>query len=516
MSTAAPQFTMAQLQAIQAITGQLGEIPDLKNALEFVLRILHENLQMQRGMISVLRRESDEISVEAAFGLDERANPNVRYRLGEGVTGRVIATGRSIAIPSLDKAPFFLDRSGARRNLSRKDLAFLCVPVSHQGQVIGALSVDRAAPGNKTVLDQELAFLEFITKVIASRVFQFMIAEENAGLRRLLERNQGLDTIVGNSAVVRDLISQIRQVAPSRTTVLISGETGTGKELVASQIHQISPRRGGPMIKVNCGAIPEHLVESELFGHEKGSFTGATAQHIGKFEQAHGGTLMLDEIGELPMPAQVKLLRAIQDRAIERIGGRRPVPVDVRIVAATNRNLEQEVAQGRFREDLFYRINVFHIHVPPLRSRGADIMLLADYFIERYAREHNRTVTRIDTPAIDMLTAYHWPGNVRELENCIERAALLSEDSVIHAHHLPPSLQMKAAGDRTKSAGLFSALTRNYEIEIITNALKDSDGNQSKAARALGLTQRIMQYKIRQYGIDFKRFRARPGPAAGH
>jgi Nif-specific regulatory protein len=265
-------------------------------------------------------------------------------------------------------------------------------------------------------------------------------------------------------------------------------------------------------VEVNCGAIPENLVESELFGHEKGAFTGASAQRTGVLERSGSGTVFLDEIGELPLPAQTRLLRVLQTHEFERVGGSRTQRFQGRVVAATNRDLETALAEGTFRTDLYYRLNVFPIELPPLRERGkADVMLLADFFVQRFSREMGKEISRIDTPAIDMLTAYHWPGNVRELENVIERAVLLADTGVIHGHHLPPSLQLNRYADRQEDHSDFLTRVREYETELIVDALKDTNGNQSRAAAKLGITKRIMQYRIRKHGIDWRRFRGR-GP----
>ena len=298
-------------------------------------------------------------------------------------------------------------------------------------------------------------------------------------------------------------------MSDSNTTVLIHGETGTGKELVARAIHRNSPRASGPFIEVNCAAMPDTLIESELFGHEKGAFTGANQRRRGRFEEAHGGTIFLDEVGELSPLAQAKLLRVIQERQFQPLGTTRMVKVNVRIIAATNRDLEQDAASGRFRADLYYRLNVFPIYMPPLKERGGDILLLADYFVEKYAREFGKPIKRISTPAIDSLLAYHWPGNVRELENCIERAVLLADGDTIESTHLPPSLQMKVMAPAKKKQGQLSSLISAYERSLIVDALKDAKGNQSKAARMLGTTKRIIQYKVEKYGIDVGRFKTK-------
>jgi Nif-specific regulatory protein len=305
---------------------------------------------------------------------------------------------------------------------------------------------------------------------------------------------------------MRLVYEAIAQVAKSSTTALIRGESGVGKELIAHAIHHSSLRSGKPYIKVNCAALPETVVESELFGHEKGAFTGATAMRKGRFELADGGTLFLDEVGDFSPATQVKVLRVLQEMEFERVGGTKTIKSNVRIVAATNRNLEEMVEKGEFRQDLYYRLNVFPIYIPPLRERKSDLLLLADHFAQKYAKSNHKAVKRISTPAIDMLTAYHWPGNVRELENCIERAVLLSNDGVIHGHHLPPTLQT-AEGSGTVPVGTLDEEVARLEREMICEALKNSRGNCSKAASAMGLTERIMGLRLKKLDIDWKRFR---------
>jgi Nif-specific regulatory protein len=298
----------------------------------------------------------------------------------------------------------------------------------------------------------------------------------------------------------------ITQVAPSDASVLITGESGTGKELVAAEIFRLSRRARSPFLKVNCAALPESIIESELFGHEKGAFTGAHEMRKGRFEAADTGTLFLDEIGELTSAVQVKLLRALQEREIERVGGNSTIKIDVRLIAATNKNLETEMREGRFREDLFYRLNVFPIFMPPLRQRKSDIMLLADHFTEKHAQKNSKPIKRISSPAIDLLTSYSWPGNVRELENCIERAVILSSDMVIHSYNLPPSLQSADSSNTLPNTTLEAALSR-LEKEMILEALKITCGNMCAAARSLGISERQMGLRIHHYGIDWRNFR---------
>ena len=300
-------------------------------------------------------------------------------------------------------------------------------------------------------------------------------------------------------------------MANSKTTVLIRGESGVGKELVARALHEQSPRKGKTFVKFNCAALPESIIESELFGHEKGAFTGAVAMRKGRFEVADGGTIFLDEIGDLSPPTQVKLLRVLQEKEFERVGSQTPIACDVRIITATSRNLEEMIEREKFRADLYYRLNVFPIYVPPLRERKSDILLLADHFVESFSQSSGKNVRRISTAAVDLLVSYHWPGNVRELENCVERAVLLSPGLSIEAHHLPPTLQKKDPSEPESTGTLDSALSA-LEYELIVAELKRCGGNMALAARKLGLTERIMGLRVKRFNIDTKRFRPAPRP----
>jgi Nif-specific regulatory protein len=310
---------------------------------------------------------------------------------------------------------------------------------------------------------------------------------------------------------MRRVFEQVAQVAGTNTTVLVRGESGSGKELIAHAIHYHSRRAKKPFVKVSCAALPATLIESELFGYERGAFTGAHTRKKGRFELAEGGTLFLDEIGELEPPTQVKLLRVLQQREFERVGGTETLRANVRVIAATSKDLERAIVEGGFRDDLYYRLNVFAICVPPLRERKADILLLADHFVEKYAREHGKSVRRISTPCIDMLVSYHWPGNVRELENAIERAVVVCDDQVLHAHHLPPTLQTAEVSGTLPRLALERAV-ESFEKDLILDALKTARGNRAKAARLLDTTERIIGYKINKYAIDCARFKAEPRP----
>ena len=426
----------------------------------------------------------------------------------------MIQTGKTAIVPRISQEPRFLDRTRAREAAAGAEMSFVCVPIKLGREVVGALSADRPATDAQT-LQEDARILSVVASLIAQAVRLRQSAQEER--EKLVEENQRLQeelkdrfrpsNIIGNSKVMQEVYRLIAQVSASDTTVLLRGESGTGKELVAHAIHYASRRASRAFIKVNCAALPESVIESELFGHEKGAFTGAVAARKGRFELAHGGTLFLDEIGDLSPAMQVKLLRVLQEREFERVGGMTTIKTDVRLIAATNRDLEALVAKEIFRQDLYYRLNVFPLHIPPLRERRTDILLLADYFVEKYSRASGKVVRRISTPAIDMLMAYHWPGNVRELENCIERAVLLSDDEVIHGHHLPPTLQTAEASG-TMPRGPLRVTLERVEKELIVEALKTSRGNMAAAAAALGITERIMGLRVRSYGITARRFRA--------
>jgi two-component system NtrC family response regulator len=329
------------------------------------------------------------------------------------------------------------------------------------------------------------------------------LARENDLLRRELgARGVSTDAIRFKSQKMAELVHLAGRIASSQATVLIQGETGTGKELMARLVHQLSPRASRPLITVNCAAIPETLLESELFGHEKGAFTGAVQRRIGRFEQADGGTLFLDEIGELTLPVQVKLLRFLQDREFQRVGGERTLKADVRIISATHQNLEARVKEGLFREDLFYRIHVVTLKIPPLRERREDIPVLLDHFIEKYARENQKAIQGVSREARDQLMRYDYPGNVRELENIIERAVVISQDPMISTRELPfqECAGTEDSGEPGHSGSLQEAM-EDLERRMIREALEQAQSNQSQAARLLGLSERMLRYKLKKYGF---------------
>jgi Nif-specific regulatory protein len=501
-----------QLQTLVAISQALAGTLNLTAALQQVLELLERHHSMLPSMVTLLDKPDGTLVVAASHGLTN-AGKRTRYHLGEGITGRVVESGKPIVVPRVSHEPMFLNRAG-RRNLQKQERTFICLPVVINRKPVGALGVDLRFQKTRNY-DHELSFLQVVTSMIAQAINVAHLAEtererlrdENRHLREELQERYDFSHIIGNSSRMRQVYEQITQVAPTNTTVLIRGESGTGKELIAHAIHYNSPRSHKPFVKVSCAALPETLIEAELFGHEKGAFTGAQARKQGRFELADGGTLFLDEIGDLSLMTQVKMLRVLQEREFERLGGTTTVKINVRLLTATNRNLEQAITDGYFREDLYYRLNVFSIFVPPLRERKDDILLLADYFLDKYAREHNKQIKRIATSAIDMLTSYHWPGNVRELENAIERAVLVCESLVIHGYHLPPTLQTAEASG-TVIRGSLTEAVEAYEKDLLQDALKTTRGNRAKAAKLLHSTERIIGYKVKKYGLDCQRYRS--------
>jgi len=498
-----------EVRLLSDISKAFAESLDLEDTLKSILKSLDTYLKLRRGTITLLDPETETIRIKVAHGLSRKSTRLGTYKVGEGITGLVVETGKEIVVPDISKDPRFLYRTGSRKAGDKK-IAFFCVPVKLEGKTIGALSVDKEA-GTRHDFEANVRLLNVIATMVAQAVKLNKLVEsdrkhlrdENIRLRQELKKQFAVHNMVGTSNAMKEVYRLIEQVADSNATVLIRGESGTGKDLVAHAIHYNSPRAGKPFVKVNCIALPGTLLESELFGHEKGAFTGATERKLGRFEIAHGGTIFLDEIGDFPLDLQVKLLRIIQFKEFERLGSHETIKTNVRIIVATNKNLEEQIEQKLFREDLYYRINVFPIYLPPLRERKDDVMLLADYFLEKYARENNKAISRISTPAIDMLTSYHWPGNIRELENCIERAVLLCDGDVIRSEHLPPSLQKINQSESVARRSL-TEIIANTEKELIVDALKKSGGRQRKAAKELGITERMLGYKIRKYGIHPK------------
>ncbi len=504
---------MQELLLLHNVSTIVDQSLDMRSVVHPILEALAEALGFRLATITLLRKGGDDILIEAAHGLTRAQAQLGRYKLGEGVTGKVVQTGETMIIPRTSDSPIFLNRTRLGKS---PDTAFICVPIKEKQEVVGALSVYRPfAPDEQ--LKEDATILEIVASMLARAVLlrrdlmeqQESLKEENRQLRAELTRRYHPDNIVGNSREMQEVYDQIFQVAKSQATVLINGETGTGKELVAHAIHYASNRSSEPFVRVHCAALPESLIESELFGHVKGAFTGAVSDRKGRFELADGGTIFLDEIGEIPLSIQAKLLRVLQEREFERVGGIKTIKVNVRIIAATHRNLPEMVEKGVFREDLYYRLSVFPIFVPPLIKRKADIILLADYFMAKYASENGKKVSKLSNEALDLLMRHRWPGNVRELENCVERAVLLSEDEVIKPSALPSSIQVPSEPERPEigakpvleEGASLSEMVESYERTILAEALKLTHGNVAAASRLLASTPRIVSYKVKQYNL---------------
>lgn len=507
-------YANAELPLLFEISSMLNHTKNVKTDLDNILGLVAHYMNAERVFITILNRENSNIFIERGYGLSEEAKARGIYRLGEGVIGKVVKCGEPVVIPKIIKDSTYLNKTKSRMlTADRQHISFVCVPVKVEEQITGTLSADLVY-NEKNNLDE----IARVLMIIGSMIAQFVSARQDRleELERLKEENVFLHqelkdkylpmNMIGNSGKILEVYKLIERVAPTNATVLIRGESGVGKELIADAIHYNSPRANSPLIKVNCSALPESLIESELFGHERGAFTGAEKLRKGRFELAEGGTIFLDEIGDLPAQTQVKILRTIQEKEFERVGGSTTIKSNVRIIAATNRDLEMLISKDEFREDLFYRLNVFPVFVPPLRERINDIPALVDYFIQKNTANNGTNIKRISSSAIDMLMVYHWPGNIRELENCIERSCIMSTDGVIRAHNLPPTLQT-ATSSGTESKGTLSSILDRVEKQIIIETLQSTCGNISKAAEHLGITERIMGLRIKRYKVDPRRFK---------
>jgi Nif-specific regulatory protein len=498
-----------QLEVLRMAALNLEKSAGFVDGLREILTSLERHCDLIMGRLNFLDGVVDVGTEIRSSTPDKPSEPHVEEAIQHAIQD-VLRNWRPKMVPVTHfESSRFHGTFDVERNVQ---LYVLCHPIKFHERRMGTLTAVKVCYGSfepKT----EQSFLSILTSLMAqsamiNRFYPDQALDPAANPIPTFSENTPFDRsqIIGNSKAMVNVFELMHQVADTDTTVLILGESGVGKELIADALHRNSSRRGKPFIKVNCAALPETLLESELFGHERGAFTGAHAQKKGRFELASGGTIFLDEIGDLSLTTQIKLLRVLQQREFERLGGVNTVKTDVRVIAATNRDLEKMIEQGVFRQDLYYRLNVYPIHVPPLRERKTDIMPITDYFIEKYRKVHNKNIRRISTPAIDMLTSYHWPGNVRELENCIERAVLLTNEGVIRGHHLPPSLQI-AESTGVETGSNMKAVLESMERELILDSLKASKGNMAKAARELGLTERVMGLRAKKYNLDPRKFR---------
>ncbi len=518
-----------ELGLLTRIGEMLANVLDPNVFFEGIMHILAGELGMMRGTLVFRDESSEKLRIVGAYGLSAAERVRGEYALGEGITGNVVQSGVPAVIPDIRKEPRFLDRTVSRQRFPADPTAFICVPLKIDDEVVGALSADRPF-ADEAALPKDLRLLtivgSFVSQVV--RINRMLHLEKDELLTRdkqhlaELQRSYRFDSVIGNSQSMRTALATAATAARSRATLLVIGETGTGKELAANIVHYNSPRRNGPFVKVNCGALPDTLLESELFGHVKGAFTGALRDYKGRFEVADGGTLFLDEVSDMSSHLQVKLLRVLQERQFEPLGSTRTVNVDVRVVAATSKDLREEVRQGRFRQDLYYRLNVIPIHLPPLRERRGDIPPLIDHFLAKFNKENGKNVTKISRYVLSRLESYLWPGNIRELENCIERAVVMSPGPAILPALLPDEI-MDAKGDelwlpsddQTVLNQVHSATKRYCEFcgdlaRVRTGLIRTVEGTiircalergltQSELAARIGMSRMTLRKKIREY-----------------
>jgi Nif-specific regulatory protein len=528
--------TLADLGRIMSSTLELGD------AFKAMMMAVSDRLDLRRGTLVLLDEATGRLKTEAAVGLSGDDIRKNSFSLGEGVTGNVVATGRRRVISDVRNEPDFLNRT-SRIHLNQDEaggdgrVSFICVPIRVDDRPVGALAVDLPAQSDEE-LANDAEFIEIVAAFLAQAIQinrmvlrqKEELLEENERLRSDLRGRYKFENVIGDSPAMNEVFATVGQVATSRATVLILGETGTGKEMIAKAIHYNSPRKDKPFVRVNCGALTGTLLESELFGHVKGSFTGAIRDKIGRFEAAHGGTIFLDEIGTMEPQLQVKLLRVLQERELEKVGDTETIKVDVRVIAATNVDLQEEVAKENFREDLFYRLNVVTVFLPPLRNRREDITALLDFFLNRFNHENGRNLTRINRDLLTLLTRYPWPGNVRELENMVERATVLSTSEDFTEDLLPLSIRMFAQQGRNAAGGaggeptieqtskrlavratggaeagegeIHRVVIDAVERALIEQALAHCGGVKTKAADFLGINRNTLNKKVRELHIS--------------
>lgn len=499
----------SELDTLYLVSQMLNSSYDLRYKLKAILEILHNRSGLHFGMITLRDVEDDSMSICEIYG--DGIDRSVRYHPGEGLVGAILDEGATIVVERIADEPRFLSRLG----VYNPDLPFIGSPLAvEQGEVVGILA---AQPCDKAFLGERARFLEMVGNLIAHSVNRLRVMErkqhelvyERDLLKQALVKNYRFENIIGHSEPMLKVFDIIRQVAKWHTTVLIRGESGTGKEVVANAIHFNSACANGPFLKLNCAALPDNLLESELFGHEKGAFSGAIGQRKGRFELADNGTLFLDEIGEISASFQAKLLRVLQEGEFERVGGVRTIKVNVRIIAATNRNLEHDVASGLFREDLYYRLNVMPINMPPLRDRLEDVPDLATFLLNRISKQQGGRKLEIKESALRILMKHQWPGNVRELENCLERASIMSADGIIERDVIASTGLEAEVGmvNRPQQTAVRSVDLLDDELderEKVIAALEQCGWVQAKAARLLDMTPRQIAYRIQTLNINVK------------
>jgi Nif-specific regulatory protein len=551
-----------ELNAIYEVSKTLATSLDVAKTFREAINYLLHAFDWRRAFV-VLSEHDGCLRGLCAAGLTQEEQKRLLFQSGEGIVGRVYANGIQAIVPDVHTEPLFLNRSGGADQSPGVAVAMLVTPIRADRHTVGVLAVDCLNPDETRIFANDLHLLKMVATLMGQALLLHRsvsaahnsMQDEARRMHKVLKPGKQIDQVVGISAPMQDVFAQVHQVAPARTTVLLRGESGTGKEVIARAVHNLSPRKREAFISVNCAALTESLLESELFGHEKGSFTGAQGQRKGRFELAHGGTLFLDEIGDISAAFQAKLLRVLQEREFERVGGSSVVKVDVRLILATNRNLERMVQAGEFRADLYYRINVVSIQLPPLRERRDDIPIMAQHFLDRFNLENARSA-QFSPAAMRVLASCYWPGNVRELENCVERTATMAHDSVITdlafpckgnrcltqvLHHIeredavspvrladiaivevpmaPPAAALPVDG--SAMAEPTEAAARPHPVEVTPDS---SDGKpegererliwamercgwvQAKAARLLKISPRQMGYALQKNGIEVRKF----------
>ncbi|QDU35520.1 Nitrogen fixation protein VnfA [Poriferisphaera corsica] len=523
-----------ELVTLTEITQILSDGLELKQVFQRAIALLSDRLHIHRASLVLLDNSTNQLNIFASVGLTAEEQRRGQYAVGEGVTGQVLASGQIAIIQDISKHPDFLDRTGSRTNSTNSDeiISFICLPIKDGNDYVGTMSIDIPYQTEK-ILEQTTQLLNVIAGMFSQtiRIHHLVQLEkeqwatENKQLRDSLHSKYRFGNIIGSSPAMLDVLATIGQVSSSRATVLLLGETGCGKELIAKAIHYNSPRKDEPLIRVNCGALSPQLLESELYGHIKGAFTGAVRDKIGRFEAANGGTIFLDEIGTLDAQMQVKLLRVLQERELEKVGDHKTIKIDVRVIAATNLDLEEEVRKGNFREDLYYRLNVVTVSLPPLRNRRDDIPKLIDHFLDTYNKENNRNLSRMNRDVLNTLLRYPWPGNVRELENAIERATVLSSSDEFTLELLPLQIRMYAQQTRGESSNesvealasklaelgikqysiyegqIYDLVVHEVEKQLIREALGYNDGTKTRTADFLGINRNTLNKKVKDFNI---------------
>lgn len=493
-----PQFTDYTIDRLREISHWVSSVLDLDQLLELIIDTATKMMQAKASSLLLLDPRTKKLYFKVAIGERREEVRKYEISLGQGIAGTVAQKGEALLIPDVTKDPRWYKQISDSIGFQTRSIA--CVPMKVADETIGVVEIidkeDGSAIGDEDMKTLRV-FAELASLAISNARKINQVQKENQDLKEEMWRKH---QIIGESGALKKVISDALKVANSKTSTMILGESGTGKELLARLIHHVGPRKEKPLIILNCAALPETLLEAELFGYEKGAFTGALTRKIGKFELADEGTLFLDEIGEMSQGMQAKLLGVLQEGVFYRVGGNTAIGVDVRIVCATNRDIQKEVAEGRFREDLFYRLNVVQIHMPALRERREDIALLSDYFLNIFKQERGLKDLSVSKEAMDKILEYDWPGNVRELRNAIERAVVMGNGRELQVEDLPIPTE-RTTGPTLEVGITLKEAEDRFKKEFITANLKYHNGNRSKAAKTMGIQRTYLSRLISKYGL---------------